>query len=103
MDDAFCKEQTQRIRALAERADLLHQALPVGAGRLIRPKVAGPLKAAERPLPGSGRRGVTKSAIEVWCDTRGGGDPCPRGSPSRPQDLSGPLREGKGRMPAKSQ
>jgi hypothetical protein len=51
MDEDFCKEQTQRIRALADRADLLHQAMPVGAGRPYAPGVASPLKAAERPLP----------------------------------------------------
>jgi hypothetical protein len=50
MDEDFCKEQTQRRCLLA----------------LDSPDApAGPLRAAERPLPGSGRRGVTKSAIEV--------------------------------------
>ncbi|MET4356308.1 hypothetical protein ABIC08_006271 [Bradyrhizobium sp. RT9b] len=51
MDEDFCKEQTQRIRALAERADpFTRRRLLVLVGRYA-PRVAGPLKAAERPLP----------------------------------------------------
>ena len=51
MDDDFCKEQTQRIRALAERADpFTRRRLLALVGRYA-PRVAGPLKAAERPLP----------------------------------------------------
>jgi hypothetical protein len=51
MHEDFCKEQTQRIRALAERADsFTRRRLLVLVGRNA-PRVADPLKAAERPLP----------------------------------------------------
>jgi hypothetical protein len=54
MDEDFCKEQTQRIRALAERADpFTRRRLLVLVGRYAPrvARVAGPLMAAERPLP----------------------------------------------------
>ncbi|MET4023849.1 hypothetical protein ABIB94_009131 [Bradyrhizobium sp. JR7.2] len=51
MDEHFCKEQTQR-RCLLALVSPYAPRWPVP-------------RAAERPLPGSGRRGVTKSAIEV--------------------------------------
>jgi hypothetical protein len=51
MHEDFCKELTQLIRALADRADSFsRRRLLVLVGRNA-PRVADPLKAAERPLP----------------------------------------------------
>jgi len=51
MDEDFCKEQTQRIRALAERADPFTKRRLLALVGRYAPRVSGPLKAAERPLP----------------------------------------------------
>jgi hypothetical protein len=51
MDEDFCKEQVQRIRALAERADpFTRRRLLALVGRYDA-KPGGPSRVAERPLP----------------------------------------------------
>jgi len=85
MDEDFCKEQTQRIRALAERADpFTRRRLLALVGRYAPSRslerrgtaAAGARHAAGVDPLGVGR-GVTMGAIEVRRDACGGAGSLP--------------------------